>query len=77
MISVHNRESVRKFEDSKINLLDIPIRDDMMQTKEGQINLLLKAPNVPPHNRRITGNTTISSSTSLMNKTSDFEPGQF
>jgi hypothetical protein len=78
MVSVNTRENhARKFEDSKINLLDLPIRDDLIQTK-GNINLLIKPPTNggfnPQNNRRFTGNTTISSSNSLKTA-ADLEPG--
>jgi len=80
MISHHRESHVRsKFEDSKINLLDLPVREDMINSKgNGQINLLLKPTSMQINNRRITGNTTISSNNSLLNRTSDLmEPGKF
>jgi hypothetical protein len=80
MISHHRESHVRsKFEDSKINLLDLPVREDMINSKgNGQINLLLKPPSMQTNNRRITGNTTISSNNSLLNRTNDLmEPGKF
>lgn len=72
-ISHRDSKGGKVFEDSKINLLDLPIREDMIQTKGGheQINLLMKPINLQGNQRRITGNTTISSNNSLMNRTSD------
>ena len=82
----HHHKNNKLEEDSKIDLLDVPLRDDilMMGTSKPQNNqIVLKMRGGKPFaagesrtsfggtigNRRLTGNTTISSNNSLLTNT--------